>query len=244
MKTKANVTVGALAAITLPLFMAVGCAGNKQNLAQADAAQSEVQAEETMQKSSTQIAIATMDGYMAQLDQQQESVVEKLEIVETQIEAEPEEDRVEQISDELTDEEVLLQEAQIVAANEESAQVEEESVAPAPQQLVFYFDSNSDTPVTSDNDALLQHAQYLQQHPNMVLMISGHADSRGSKVYNQQLSEQRALNTASILLAAGVSGEQLRIDGLGDNVPMTDPGRWQENRRVEFTYMDSMMAQK
>jgi len=56
------------------------------------------------------------------------------------------------------------------------------------------------------------------------------------------LSERRAQHVADILLAAGVSPAQLRAGGMGDSVPMIDPKDWQENRRVEFVYQDSMVA--
>ena len=36
MKTKAGMKVGGLVVLALPLFVAVGCAGNKQTLAQTD----------------------------------------------------------------------------------------------------------------------------------------------------------------------------------------------------------------
>jgi peptidoglycan-associated lipoprotein len=130
-----------------------------------------------------------------------------------------------------------------VAAADETTPVMDEAVAVSPPaQSVFFFASNSDVPAAGDDAALLQHAQYLKQHPNMILVISGHADSRGAKLYNQHLSEQRAQHVADILLAAGVSPAQLRVGGMGDSVPMINPKHWQENRRVEFVYQDSMVA--
>jgi peptidoglycan-associated lipoprotein len=241
MKSKAGITIGSLMVVALPLVMAVGCAGNKQKLAQDDAINETTAQEEVMQNEAVQTAIATMDGYMAQLDREQESNA----VAETDLtEAVQTEETVAQVEQEPSAEEEILPEVLPAKAAESAVQEVEENLVPEPQQLVFYFDTNSDEPAVSDNATLLQHAAYLQQHPNLVLLISGHADSRGSKEYNERLSAQRAQNVAAILLAAGVSGAQLHIDALGESVPMSDPGHWQENRRVEFTYQDSMVAKK
>jgi len=259
MKTKAGIQIASMAALALPLVMAVGCAGNNQNLAQTDAADQQA----------VQAATASMDIYMAQLDQQQENTDEEVSNAVTQTDLSAEE-AVTPVSYEQTQEETPLQETEITAVTEEAVlpeteiivsnsevvsleaegasdseevgQGEEKYMLPAPQQMTFYFDSNSDIPADSDLDTLLQHAQYLKAHPNMVLVINGHSDSRGSQVYNQRLSEQRAVNVAYVLMEAGVSGAQLQLEGMGEAVPRIDPANFQENRRVEFTYLDSMMA--
>jgi|GEM_PF-4740252 len=282
MKTIAGMKVGGLVVLALPLFMAVGCAGNKQTLAkidsvrtdldQADVAQIDttkndvVKTDAVQQDDTVQTAIATMDGYIAELDQSQALQDDMVDAVAMDAETAVTEQFVD-VSETSRDEDVARKEAVIVPAAQAVFAPEEKDVVPIsakggllaeetdivpaekqntvsiPRQLVFYFDTNSDKPAMADDDILLQHARYLEQHPNMVLRIRGHADSRGAKDYNQHLSEQRALNIAYILLAAGVSGEQLLIDGMGDDIPMADPTHWQANRRVEFTYMDSMVAQ-
>jgi len=282
MKTKAGMKVGGLVVLALPLFVAVGCAGNKQTLAQTDSVRTDppqadvaqidttkndvVKTDAVQQDDTVQTAIATMDGYIAELDQSQALQDDIIDAVDMDAEAAVTEQFVD-VSEASIDENVVPNEAMIVSAVEAlsppeeqdvdliSAEggllVEETDIMPAekqdivsiPRQLVFYFDTNSDKPAVGDDDILIQHARYLEQHPSMVLRIRGHADNRGAKDYNQHLSEQRALNIAYILLAAGVSGEQLLVDGMGDDIPMADPTHLQANRRVEFTYMDSMVAQ-
>lgn len=80
-------------------------------------------------------------------------------------------------------------------------------------------------------------ARNLQQYPNTTVEIIGHTDSTGSAIYNQQLSERRALSVRSVLLNAGVSNARLRAYGQGENNPVasnrTAAGR-QQNRRVEI----------
>lgn len=292
MRTKAGIKAGSLMVVALPLFMAVGCAGNKPNMlqddalqtdtvridaaqvdvTQSDAAQSDTPQSDLMQQDSTvHTAIATMDGYVAQLEtsptpeQKQETQSIELEGG-SAVNDESTTDPGNEASQAAADSDVSPAETEVadvaatsnetdaapaddviaVSVNDDDATASrrDEGVLSIPPQLVFYFGTNSDTPSATDTDMLIQHAEYLQRHPNMVLMIRGHADSRGAKAYNQRLSEKRAINVATILLAAGVSGEQLRIDGMGADVPMADMEHWKQNRRVEFTYMDSMVAQK
>lgn len=248
MKMKIGTTASGLLVIALPLVMAAGCAGNKQNVVQIDPAQEESQeVDNGTQETTEQLAIATMDGYMAQLERQQEA--EAVEEVEAPVDtSQPTEEGAAQIPNALSDEELVLQEPvdsaemDAAAGNEGSPATDEAIPVSPPTQKVFYFNSNSDIPVAGDYVIILEHAEYLKSHPHRFLVISGHADNRGSKVYNQNLSERRAQSIASILSAAGVPGEQMRVGGMGESIPMTDPTRWQENRRVEFSYQDSMMA--
>ncbi|MFN3954791.1 MAG: PAN domain-containing protein [Pararhodobacter sp.] len=67
--------------------------------------------------------------------------------------------------------------------------------------------------------------------------IEGHTDNRGSRDYNQALSEARALAVRDWLAAAGVPGARLAVAGFSFERPVadnaTDAGRAQ-NRRVEL----------
>lgn len=261
MKTKAGIQIAGMAALALPLVMTVGCAGNKQTIAATDAENDQT----------TQTAIASMDAYMAKLELQQESTDDEISnalpqtglskeeatppaqyeypkeeapLQETETAAVTETATLPEAQTAVTDSEALSRNPEPNSNSEEAVNMQAQYMSSEPQQITFYFDSNSDTPAAKDIDTLMKHAQYLKDHPNMVLMISGHSDSRGSQLYNQHLSKRRAVNVAYLLLEAGVPGEQLRMKGMGDAVPRTDPENYEENRRVEFTYLDSMMARK
>lgn len=108
--------------------------------------------------------------------------------------------------------------------------------------MVFHFGHNKNELEASDVDVIKQHAAYLIENSNYILVLSGHTDNRGSKLYNQRLSELRAQKVADLLIVEGVPESQLRVGGMGDSVPMVSPDNWQQNRRVEFVYQDSMMA--
>ena len=67
--------------------------------------------------------------------------------------------------------------------------------------------------------------------------IIGHTDSKGSKEYNQRLSEKRAKSVAGYLESSAVTPQRVLADGMGEDHPIatndTRDGRAQ-NRRVEI----------
>jgi outer membrane protein OmpA-like peptidoglycan-associated protein len=68
------------------------------------------------------------------------------------------------------------------------------------------------------------------------VVIEGHTDALGSDLYNEQLSQRRALSVRRYLVAThGIEGSRLEAVGLGEYNPL--PGRDPnagENRRVQF----------
>lgn len=87
-------------------------------------------------------------------------------------------------------------------------------------------------------DALVQ---FLQKYPGKRIGISGHTDSVGSDVYNQELSDRRARAVHQYLLDHGVSAAQINWKGFGKTRPVADnaeeSGR-QKNRRVECVLLN------
>lgn len=101
--------------------------------------------------------------------------------------------------------------------------------------LLFDFDSYALKSATRQN--LTELAGSMKKYDDTEVKILGHTDSKGSKSYNQNLSEQRANAVESFLAGQGISNGRLGIEGLGETDPIatnkTDEGR-QENRRVEI----------
>jgi outer membrane protein OmpA-like peptidoglycan-associated protein len=79
-------------------------------------------------------------------------------------------------------------------------------------------------------------ARVLRDYGETEVMVVGHTDSVGAEVYNERLSERRALAVADYLMDNGVSRYRLRTAGRGEREPRagndTAAGR-QLNRRVE-----------
>lgn len=75
------------------------------------------------------------------------------------------------------------------------------------------------------------------QAENHDIVVEGHTDSRGSREYNVELSQNRAQVVMNFLVARGVAAEAISAVGIGPDRPIADndsrDGR-QENRRVEI----------
>ncbi|HEY6270219.1 MAG TPA: OmpA family protein [Candidatus Acidoferrum sp.] len=64
--------------------------------------------------------------------------------------------------------------------------------------------------------------QYLTYRPDAHLTLEGHADIRGAKDYNIQLSERRVERTKSYLVEKGVPADKLSVKAFGFEQNMTD----------------------
>lgn len=77
----------------------------------------------------------------------------------------------------------------------------------------------------------------LNEYPQTLIDVVGHADSTGADDYNQALSERRASSVASYLVSRRVLVDRVFVAGLGERAPIasnaTPEGRSQ-NRRVEI----------
>lgn len=80
-------------------------------------------------------------------------------------------------------------------------------------------------------------ADYLKRNPNVIILLVGHTDSKGSREGNFELSKQRAASAVARLIDKhGVNPDQISAEGIGFLSPVasnnTPEGR-QSNRRVE-----------
>ncbi len=85
--------------------------------------------------------------------------------------------------------------------------------------------------------------EVMNEYPNMVIKIESHTDSRGSKVYNEYLSDKRAKSSRNYLVSKGVAPERIEsAKGYGENrllnecdgtVRCTEANHYL-NRRSEF----------
>ena len=112
------------------------------------------------------------------------------------------------------------------------------SSASQPAAPVIYFATDEDNVAVQDIDTLKQHAGFLLAHERFVLHVNGHADERGTPRHNADLSARRAQQTAALLTSFGVPHVQLSVASFGSSMPVGDPHRWSENRRVELLYAD------
>lgn len=130
------------------------------------------------------------------------------------------------------------------AADESTPKGKVNEQVPMPTEYVFQFRFDKADINKSDKTGIRAHAEYLLAHPNLLLAINGHTDSRGPKVYNDVLSEKRAEAMAKQLIAYGVPESQLITNGHGADNPITSENNWQENRRVELEYSELFVVSK
>ena len=85
--------------------------------------------------------------------------------------------------------------------------------------------------------ALRTVASSLRRHPESSIRVVGHTDNVGSAALNNQLSQDRAMAVARVLMEDGIRGNRIAVSGRGFNEPIASnnsaAGR-AENRRVEI----------
>ncbi|MDN0075106.1 OmpA family protein [Crenobacter sp. SG2303] len=107
--------------------------------------------------------------------------------------------------------------------------------------LAIQFESNSAQVSSSSQQALARLATALRSDDlrSFHFLIEGHTDAKGLPAHNRKLSQQRANAVKNVLIAQGVSSQQLRAIGKGADEPANreDPFA-AENRRVRIVNLD------
>lgn len=102
-------------------------------------------------------------------------------------------------------------------------------------KILFGFDrSDLGTPAQQNLNKLVN---VLNQYPDTNIEIIGHTDDKGSKTYNQELSERRATSVAAYLRSNGIASNRLITKGMGESDPKVandSENNRADNRRVEF----------
>ncbi len=87
----------------------------------------------------------------------------------------------------------------------------------------------------------------LSKYKNLVVMVEGHTDSKGTEDYNMDLSNRRANSAKNYIVENGIEESRVEAKGFGESQPIApnenpdgsdnEAGR-AKNRRVEFKLMD------
>lgn len=103
--------------------------------------------------------------------------------------------------------------------------------------ILVRFENDSSDFSFADLERVDDFVAAVRQHPEVMLVISGHTDSFGSEGYNYRLSLFRANVVKSFLLGKGIPSHQMRVQAFGSEKPLsandTEQGR-SMNRRVEI----------
>ena len=111
----------------------------------------------------------------------------------------------------------------------------------------IFFDFNKATLKPEPEVELDRLFNLLQENPSLIVEIAGHTDNKGSKRYNQLLSEARAKSVVTYLVDKGIDAERLSARGYGEERPIAanelpngkdNPEGRQLNRRTEFEILE------
>ena len=220
---------------SLPLAIAVGCATGESQPPMA----TEVSVQETAPQSEF-----SFETYLSRIDEPRTPEVAPSAEPDPQTSAEVSEPAPELQPDVASADETVesVDEPEVGAVEPGPVETLVEPSTPRPATQVVYFGFDRSEVDAEDRVMLEQHAQYLLENPQTLIVISGHADNRGPEAYNQHLSELRAKRVAGVLIDLGVPEERITIQALGAEDPASDLQRWHENRRVEIRYEDSYLV--
>lgn len=120
---------------------------------------------------------------------------------------------------------------------------------PWPEDFILpeiYWDFDKAQVRDKDNHPLSDLAQLLKENPQFHIEIHSHCDSRGSTLYNVDLSQRRAFAVQAELIELGVPASQMKSIGFGeyqirnrclDGVPCSE-SEHQFNRRTQFLLVE------
>lgn len=99
------------------------------------------------------------------------------------------------------------------------------------------FDTNSAKLRGESVKKLDEVVGFADKYKDAKLEVAGHTDNRGTKGYNQKLSEKRAASVKAYLVKKGVAATRITTNGYGLEQPVADNntiGGRAQNRRVEI----------
>jgi peptidoglycan-associated lipoprotein len=102
-----------------------------------------------------------------------------------------------------------------------------------------FFDYNVANIRPDEAPVAQQDAAFLDQHPNITVLIEGHCDDRGSEEYNLALGTSRAETVRQTLLQQGVPANRVKTISYGKEKPFCSQDNeqcWQQNRVDHFAF--------
>ena len=97
------------------------------------------------------------------------------------------------------------------------------------------FDFDSAELTVSARSTLNRQSAFLSLNPDLMIVIEGHADERGTREYNLALGDRRATAVRDYLVAKGINSARVRTVSYGKERPAvagSDEAAWAKNRRA------------
>ena len=191
--------------------------------------------------------IKAEDQVIAEIQTRNSNVMGEIDAAIAEI---PSHSQEETSSEELLDESLLItqEDSHISQDKSELAVSELSSLALSvleqrPAKTIFKFGFDKKDLPANEAGIIEQHGRFLAQHPEKTIQLHGHADAQGNPIYNQHLATERANHIAELLKQQGVTKDQIEIISWGADKPATNANHWQDHRRVELIYDETLMVQ-
>ncbi|MBF0258224.1 MAG: OmpA family protein [Desulfamplus sp.] len=120
----------------------------------------------------------------------------------------------------------------VIVESEQTTVVRTENVLTATFQSSMFFDTDSDMLKAGAYSEMDRVSGVLRDYPQTRIRVEGHTDSKGSDVYNQELSQRRAQSVANALIQRGVDPSRIEVIGYGESQPISSDDAM--NRRVNI----------
>ena len=108
---------------------------------------------------------------------------------------------------------------------------------PITTNAVVYFDFDKFTLSTKSIQTLKSVVRAMNENPDMLITVSGHADERGTREYNLALGQRRGDAVNDYLLLNGINDNRVTVKSFGEEYPLvtgSNEASWSKNRRAEI----------
>ena len=108
---------------------------------------------------------------------------------------------------------------------------------PITTNAVVYFDFDKFTLSTKSIQTLKSVVRAMNENPDMLITVSGHADERGTREYNLALGQRRGDAVKDYLLLNGINDNRVTVKSFGEEYPLvkgSNEASWSKNRRAEI----------
>ncbi len=103
------------------------------------------------------------------------------------------------------------------------------------EPVLFDFRSVELSPIATKQ--LADFVNSVENKNDLLLLITGHADSIGSESVNMKVSNQRAISVKAFLVAKGINSNAIQLAAKGESAPIASNSKEKgraKNRRVEI----------
>ena len=100
-----------------------------------------------------------------------------------------------------------------------------------------HFDFDRATIRESETAVLDANVRWLQDNRDVLVIVEGHCDERGTNAYNLALGERRARAVRDYLVSRGVAADRITVLSYGEERPACTQATedcWKQNRRAAF----------